>query len=81
MLKIVKTKETSQLQSLHDPGKINGDYVKSISRGASKHFRIRKREYQKGKINELATNSKNENMRDLYRGRNELKMGCQPRNN
>jgi hypothetical protein len=33
------------------------------------------------KINELATNSKNKNMRDLYRGINEFKRGYQPRNN
>jgi hypothetical protein len=29
-----------------------------------------KREYLKEKINELATNSKNKNIRDLYRGIN-----------
>jgi hypothetical protein len=33
------------------------------------------------KINELATNSKNKNIRDLYRGINEFKRGYQPRNN
>jgi hypothetical protein len=35
----------------------------------------------KDKINELATDSKNMNSRDLYRGINELKRGYQPRNN
>jgi hypothetical protein len=39
------------------------------------------REYLKGKINELATNSKNKNIRDLCRGINEFKRGYQPRNN
>jgi hypothetical protein len=38
-------------------------------------------EYLKGKINELATNSKNKNIRDLYRGINEFKRGYQPRTN
>jgi hypothetical protein len=33
------------------------------------------------KINELATNSKNKSIRDLYRGINEFKRGYQPRNN
>jgi hypothetical protein len=42
---------------------------------------IKKREYLKDKINELATNSKNKNFRDLYRGINECKRGYQPRNN
>jgi hypothetical protein len=41
----------------------------------------KKREYLKGKINELARNSKNRNMGDLYRGINEFKRGYQPRSN
>jgi hypothetical protein len=32
--------------------------------------RIKKMEYLKYKINVLATNSKNKNIRDLYRGKN-----------
>jgi hypothetical protein len=35
----------------------------------------------KNKINELAPNSKNKNMRDLYMGINEFKRGYKPRNN
>jgi hypothetical protein len=35
----------------------------------------------KGKINEIATNSKNKNIRDLYRGINESKRSYQPRSN
>jgi hypothetical protein len=45
------------------------------------HFRNKKREYLKGKINELATSSKNKYIRDMYRGINEFKRGYQPRNN
>jgi hypothetical protein len=41
----------------------------------------KRREYLKDKINELETNSKNRNIRDLYRGINEFKRGYQPRNN
>jgi hypothetical protein len=40
-----------------------------------------KREYLKDKIDELATNSKNKNIRDLYRGVNDFKRGYQPRSN
>jgi hypothetical protein len=43
------------------------------------HFRNKKREYLKGKINELEMISKNKNIRDLYRGINEFKRGYQPR--
>jgi hypothetical protein len=39
------------------------------------------REYLKNKINEFATNSKNKNSRDLYRGINEFRRCCHPRNN
>jgi hypothetical protein len=42
---------------------------------------IKKREYLKDKIYELATNIKNKNIRDLYRGINEFKRGYQPRSN
>jgi uncharacterized protein (UPF0297 family) len=47
----------------------------------SRHFRNKKREYLKYKIDELATNSKNKIIRDLYRRINEFKRGYQPRNN
>jgi hypothetical protein len=40
-----------------------------------------KREYLKGKINELAINSNNKNIRDLCRKINEFKRGYRPRNN
>jgi hypothetical protein len=35
---------------------------------ACRHIRNKKKEYLKDKINELARNSKNKNIRDLYRG-------------
>jgi hypothetical protein len=43
------------------------------------HLGTRKWEYVKGKINELETNNKNKNIRDLYRGINEFKKGYQPK--
>jgi hypothetical protein len=41
----------------------------------------KKKGYLKAKINELEINSKNKNIRDLYRGINEFKRGYQPRTN
>jgi hypothetical protein len=35
----------------------------------------------KHEINELVTNSKNKNIRDLHRGVNEFKRGCHPKSN
>jgi chemotaxis methyl-accepting protein methylase len=69
------------LQWLQDPSEINGDNLRIVRRGAGRYFRNKKREYLKDKINELATNSNNKNIRDLYRGINEFKRGYQPGNN
>jgi hypothetical protein len=60
---------------------MNGDNLKNLRRETSEIFRNKKREYLKGKINELETNNKNKNIRDLYRGINECKKGYQPRIN
>jgi hypothetical protein len=50
---------------LQDPSEINGDNLKNVRREASRYFRNEKRQYMKDRINELATNSKNKNIRDL----------------
>jgi hypothetical protein len=79
--KLLDQRKQAKLQWLQDPSKVNGDNLNNVRREASRHFRNKKREYLKDKINELATNSKNKNIRDLYRGINEFKRGYQPRNN
>jgi hypothetical protein len=66
---------------VQDPSVINGDNLKNVRCKASGHFKNKKREYLRDKINELATSSKNKNIRDLYRGTNEFKRGYHPRNN
>jgi hypothetical protein len=53
------------LQWLQDPSQINGDNLNNIRLEASRHFRTKNREYLKGKIDELATNSKNKNIRRM----------------
>jgi hypothetical protein len=55
--------------------------VSNVRREASRHFRNNKIEYLKDRINEHESNSKNKNVRDLYRGINEFKKGYQPRAN
>jgi hypothetical protein len=79
--KLVNQRKQAKLQWLQDPSEINGDNLRIVRREASRYFRNKKREYLKDKINELATNSKNKNIRDLYRGIHEFKRGYQPRNN
>jgi hypothetical protein len=55
----------AKLQWLQDLSQINGDNLNTV-----RYFRNKKRGYLKDKISELATNSKNKNIRDLYRGIN-----------
>jgi hypothetical protein len=69
------------LQWLQDPSEINGDNVNNVRREASRHFRNKKSKYLKDKDNELAMNSENKYVRDLYRGINELKTSYQCRTN
>jgi hypothetical protein len=64
------------LQWLHDPSEINGDNLNDVRCDASRYFRNKKLDYLKEKINELATNSKNKNIRGI----NEFKRSYQPRN-
>jgi hypothetical protein len=69
------------LQWLQDPSEINGDNLNNIRHEASRHFRNKKRKYLKDKINELAMNSKNKNVINLYMGINEFKRGYHCRSN
>jgi hypothetical protein len=66
---------------LQNPSQISGEDLKYLRRETSRIFRNKKREYLKDKINELETNNKNKNIRDLYRGINLFKKGYQPRSN
>jgi hypothetical protein len=63
---------------LQNLNQISGDNLKNLRRETSRTFRNKKKEYLKGKINELETNNRNKNIRDLYRGINEFKKGYQP---
>jgi hypothetical protein len=58
------------LQKLLDPSEINVDNVNTVKCEASRHFRNKEKEYLKDRIKELATNSKNKNIRDLCYGMN-----------
>jgi hypothetical protein len=58
-----------------------GGKLNNVRCEARRHFRNKKRECLKDRINDLATNSKNKNIRDLYRRINEFKRSYQPTNN
>jgi hypothetical protein len=51
---------------------VNEDNLSNVRWEASRHFRNKKREYLKDKINELESNSKNENIKTCIGGINEF---------
>jgi hypothetical protein len=63
------------------PCEVKEDNLSNVPQKATRHSMKKKREYLKDKINELESNSKNKNIRDLYRAINEFKKGYQPRIN
>ena len=74
-------RKQAKIQWSQDPSQSNVDNINNIRRKASRHFRNKKKEYLKAKIDELETNSKIKNIRDLYGGINNLKKGYQRRTN
>jgi hypothetical protein len=66
MFTLLGQRKRAKLQWLQDLSRMNRGNVKSVKSEANRHFRNKKREYQKDKTNEVATNSKNKNMRHLY---------------
>jgi len=64
---------------IQDPSRSNVGNLNNVRRDASINFRNKKKAYLKAKIEEHETNSKINNIRDLYRGINDFKKGYQPR--
>jgi len=69
------------MQWVQDPSQSNVDILNNVRREASRHFRDKKKAYLRAKIEELETNSKIQNIKDLYMGINDFKKGYQPRCN
>jgi len=67
------------MQWTQDPSRSNIDNLNNARCDASRHFRNKKKAYLRAKIEELETNSKIKNIRDLHRGINDFKKGYQPR--
>jgi hypothetical protein len=79
--KLFDRSKQTKLQRLQEPSEAHENNLSDVRWEASRHCRIKKREYLKDKINELESNSKNKNIRDLYRGINEFKKVYQPKTN
>jgi len=63
-------RKQAKIQWIQDPSRSNVDNLNNVRCNASRHFRNKKKAYLKAKIEELETNSKVNNVRDLYRGIN-----------
>jgi hypothetical protein len=79
--KFLDQRKQAKMQWLQYPNQSNVDNLNNVRHEASRHFRNKKKEYLKAKINELETNSKNKNIRDFYKGINDFKKCYQPRTN
>jgi flagellar basal body rod protein FlgC len=64
---------------LQVPNQSNIYNVNNVRCEAGRHFRNKKKEYLKAKIDELETNSKIKNIRAMCRGISDFKKGYQPR--
>ena len=67
------------MQWIQDPSQSSADNLNNVRRDSSRHYRNKKKAYLRAKVEELETNSKINNIRDLYRGINDMKKGYQPR--
>jgi len=74
-------RKRAKIQWIQNPSQSNVDILNKVRRKVSRHFRNKKKEYLRAKIEELETNSKIQNIRDLYRSTNYFKKGYQPRCN
>jgi hypothetical protein len=76
--KFLDQRKQAKMQWLQNPNQSNVDNLKNVRREASRHLRNKKKEYLKAKINEHETNSKNKNIRDLYRASVNLRRVTSP---
>src|SRR5215471_13371858 len=78
-LGILDERKQVKMQWIQDPSQSSLDNLNNVRRDASRYFRNKRKAHLKAKIQELETNSKINNIRDLYRGINYSKKGYQPR--
>jgi len=71
----------AKIQWIQDSSQSNVDNLNKVRREVSRHFRNKKKAYLRAKIEDLETNNKIQNIRDLYRDISDLKKGYQPRCN
>jgi hypothetical protein len=75
--KLLDQRKQAKLQWLQNLSQTNGDILNNVGSETGRNFRYKKSKYVKQKMNGLKTDSKNKNIRDLYRGTNKFKEGYQ----
>ena len=68
----------AKMQWLQNPNQSNIYNLNNVRHDTSKYFKGKRKEYLKAKIVELEINSKIKNIRDLYRGTNDVNEGYLP---
>ena len=66
--KVGERRKQAKLKFLQYPTQFRRDNYHNETRETSRTHRNKKRDYLKGKLSEIETNSKNNNIRDLYKG-------------
>jgi len=69
------------MQWIQDPSQNNVDNPNNVNREVSRHFKNKRKAYLRAKIGELETNSKIQNISDLYTGIDDFRRGYKPRCN
>jgi len=77
-LSFLDQRKRAKIQWIQDPSQSNVDNLNKVRREVSRHFRNKKKAHLRGKIEELETNNKIQNIRNLYRGISDFKNGYQP---
>jgi len=81
MFSFLDQRKRAKIQWIQDPSQSNVDNLNKVRCEVSRRFRNEKKAYLRAKIEELETNNKIQNIRDLYRGISDFKKGYQPRCN
>jgi archaellum component FlaC len=74
-LGILNQRKKDKMQWIQDPRQSNVDSTNNVRRDVSRHFRNKRKAYLEAKIEGNETNSKINNIRDLYRDINNFKKG------
>jgi archaellum component FlaC len=74
-LHILDQRKQAEMQWIKDPSQNNVATQNNVRYKAGRHFRNKKEEYLKAKVEEMETNSKIKNIRQLYSDISDFKKG------